>query len=109
MPNAGVKVRTARSGMGRPEEARKAALVKLKPAAAASVVIETADSRMVQARSGVRVSASMPSENWTALTPSLSPRRGNLPSPRWEESLNAALIPSARQLRLPPEGEDELL
>src|SRR2546430_14724371 len=111
MPNAGLKVRTARSGMGRPEETRKAALIKVNTAAAASVVIETADIWIVHACSGDKVPTmagvdSKPPENWTALTLSLSPRRGNSPFfPRWEDAPNAELIPSARK-RLPlPGGE----
>ena len=49
--------------------------------------------------------ASKPSENWTALTLSLSPRRGNLPCPRREELPNTALILSSRQLRARAERE----
>src|SRR2546426_4652455 len=101
MPNAGVKVRTARSGKGRREEMRNSRLNKVKTAAAASVVIETADIRIVHACSGDKVPTvagvdSKPPENWTALTLSLSPRR---------DAPNAELIPSARK-RLPlPWGE----
>ena len=113
MPNAGVTVRTARSGKGRPEDRRNSKLNKVKTA----VVIETADIWNVHACSGDKVPTvagadSKPPENWTALTLSLSPRRGNSPFPRWEDAPNAELIPSAwKRLPLPGgegRGEGEL-
>ena len=51
------------------------------------------------------LAVSMQLENGTALTLSLSPRRGNSLRPRWDESLDGEVIRSARE-RLPlPGGE----
>jgi hypothetical protein len=44
-------------------------------------------------------------ENWTALTLSLSPRRGNSLRPCWDESLDGEVIRSARELLPLPGGE----
>src|SRR5205823_7048459 len=51
------------------------------------------------------LAVSMQSEDWFALTLALSPRRGNVQSPRWEESLTGARIAELRTFLPLPGGE----
>jgi len=51
------------------------------------------------------LAGTMQLENWLALTLSLSPRRGSLLRPRWDESLVGQIIRRARELPPLPGGE----
>jgi hypothetical protein len=54
------------------------------------------------------LAGTMQLENWLALTLSLSPRRGSLLRPRWDESLVGQIIRRARELPPLPGAADEV-